>query len=68
MGGLIGMGNAHALSDFLSPCSPTTYVFLSLLAIVICFITIPDIGTDLAWPLVIVFAILAMSPDRVVEE
>lgn len=53
---------------FLSPCSPITYVFLSLLAIVICLITIPNISTEVNWVLLVIFAVLALSPDDSVEE
>lgn len=68
MTGLMGVGAIRVLSEVLSPFSPTTYVFASLLSIAVFFATVPDLGPDLAWPLVAVFAILAMSPGNEVEE
>jgi len=64
MGGLLGIGAANMLADLLSPLSLTTYVFLTLLTIVICFIVIPDIATEWAYPLLVIFTILAIGPDR----
>ncbi len=68
MGGLMGTGTGRGLAAILSPCSPLTYVFLSLLAIVLCFATIPNISTEVNWVLLVVFAVLALSPDHATEE
>jgi hypothetical protein len=68
MDGSLGARGARGAAWCLAPCSPTTYVFLLLLAIVITFIAKPDIDHDISWILLLLFAVLALAPDTAKEE
>jgi hypothetical protein len=65
---LWGAGAARSIVWLFSPCSPTTYVFLLLLTIVVCVITLPDLNVELCWLLVILFSVIALSQDSEREE
>ena len=65
MGGILGLGD---LRQLLSVCSPLTYVFLALLAISIYFIFVPEMSPEFSWLLLVLFAVLALSPGAELEE
>jgi hypothetical protein len=56
------------LATHLSPFSPITYVFLALVALAACFVSDPDMSHRLTWLLLVLFAVLALCPDREVED
>ena len=51
------------LTVYVSPYSPTTYVFLALVALASCFISDPDLSHRLTWLLLVLFTVLALGPD-----
>ena len=61
-------GSARGWLALLSPCSPYAFVFFALLAIAVCFMTIPDIDANVSWFLLVLFTMLASTPDKDEEE
>lgn len=65
MGGAVGLCN---LKHLLHPCSPLTYMFLTLLAISLYFMFTPGLSTETSWILLVLFAVVALSPGAELEE
>ena len=58
----------HDLATLLCPCSPATFVFPALIAIAAYFMSVPDMGQERSWLLLVLFAVLALIPDTEPDE